>query len=79
MDYTVAVTKKGQMTLPKKIREFFDIKTPDRVVLEIDRKNKAIKIEALPDIMELAGKFKAPKGKSALKSRQYFEKHYHRV
>lgn len=78
MVYPVSITKKGQMTLPKKIRSFFGIKTPDKVLLELDKKNKAVKIKTLPDIMELAGKFKVKKPVDPVKIREYMGKNYAR-
>ncbi len=79
MPHIVSITKKGQMTLPKEIRVELGLKTPDKVSIELDDKKKTLKIEKVPDIMELAGRFKAPNGKTALKSREYLESHYKRA
>lgn len=78
MPYLVSVTKKGQMTLPKDIREILAIIPPAKVLVDFDKESKSFKIESLPDIMELAGKVKVSRGKSALKARKYLEKRYSR-
>ena len=73
----VSVTSKGQMTLPKEFRDRYKIKTRHRAIVETAE--DFIKVYAAPDIFELAGKFKAPKGMDALKARRYMETHYKRV
>lgn len=78
MPYIVSVTRKGQMTLPKDIREALQIVPPTRVLLDFEKKKSSFKIKTLPDILKLGGKFKAPVNKSALKARKYLEKHYSR-
>lgn len=76
MPYLISVTRKGQMTLPKDIRKFFGIIPPARVLVDFDKRKKTIKIEKLDDIMKLAARFRVPRGKSAIKARQYLEKNY---
>jgi len=71
------VTQKGQVTLPKALRDKFGIKAQKRV--QITAGKEYIKIKPVLDIVDLAGKYKAPKGKNALKAREYMEKHYERV
>ncbi len=75
---TSRVTTKGQVTLPKEIRDALGVRSADRVAFEIDGDEKKIVIKKAPDIMELAGKHKAPSGKSALKARKYIEENYKR-
>lgn len=41
MSYTVAITKSGQMTLPKVLREFLGVEGAKRVTLE-KRKNEVV-------------------------------------
>ncbi|HLD04035.1 MAG TPA: AbrB/MazE/SpoVT family DNA-binding domain-containing protein [Candidatus Dojkabacteria bacterium] len=68
------ITQKGQVTLPKKFRDKLGIKPYQRV--KIEQAKGYLKISPTIDILQLAGKFKAPRGKSALKSRQELEKNY---
>lgn len=73
----VTVTQKGQVTLPKKYRDILKIKT--RSAVKIVPSGDHLKIYPTVDILDLAGKFSAPKGMTALKAREYMEKHYKRV
>lgn len=79
--YSSTITKKGQIVIPKRLRDALKI-SPSRRVSVTPRMEKgkviAVIVEPIPDIMELAGKFKAPKGKDALKAREYMQTHYAR-
>ena len=77
MTQTVTLTKKGQMTLPKDFQKALGVKAPARVRLSFDKRRKMLKVEHIPSILEFGGKLKAPKGKSALKAREYMETHYY--
>ncbi len=81
MIYKTTVTRKGQMTLPKELREKLDIKAPSRVALELGKNGRTIRIVRREDILDMAGRFKskAGKGKDALKARERFEKEYERI
>ena len=75
------MTRKGQIVIPKPWRDAMELSHGRPV--DISPQMKAGKIIAVvvkpaPDIMELAGAFKAPKGRNALKAREYMEKHYER-
>lgn len=70
------VTQKGQVTIPKKFREKLGIKPYDKVNFE--EKEGYLKITPVVDILDLAGKYQAPKGKTALKAREKMEKNYKR-
>jgi len=74
MIHTSTITKKGQITIPKQIRESFDLKEGEKVFIEIS--NEEIKIKPRPDIFELAGKFKPRKVKDAVKIRETMMKRY---
>ncbi len=80
MIYKTTVTKKGQMTLPRELREKLNIAAPSRVTLELGKDGRKIKIVPREDILDMAGRFKsrAAKNKNALKARDAFEKMYGR-
>jgi len=78
MTYLTSISKKGQMTLPKEIRESLKIIPPARLLIDFKKKKGSFEIKPLPDIIRLGGKFKAPERKSALKAREHLEKHYSR-
>ncbi len=77
MIYQSTITKKGQITVPKDLRNFLDLKPLSKVNFELEKNKKEIKIKKNPDILDLAGKFKSKK--SALKAREFFEKKYKRI
>ena len=71
------VTQKGQVTIPINIRNFLGLKPYSRV--GFSRMNSKVVLESTPDIMDLAGFIKAPKGANALKAREYMQTHYKRI
>jgi len=77
MQVMMTVTQKGQVTIPKKIREKFNINIYDKV--NVANAQGFIKVTPAHDILDLAGKFSFPKGKSVLKGRREIEKKYQRV
>ncbi len=68
------VTQKGQVTLPKKLRDKVGIKKLDKV--RIEQGNGYLKVIPTQDILEFAGIFKPKAGKSVLKARQKLEQNY---
>lgn len=77
MQLITTVTQKGQITIPKSLRQKFGIESFSKVYLEADR--GGIKITSSYDILDLAGKFK-PQGqkKSVLSAREEMEKSFKR-
>ena len=71
------VTQKGQVTIPKKFREKLGIEPYEKV--NIEAKKGHLKITPTVDILDFAGKYRAPKGKTALKAREEMAKNYQRV
>lgn len=61
MDATARVTSKGQMTVPKAVREALGIKEGDEVVFRVEG-NRAI-LARTPDFLELAGSIRVPAAK----------------
>jgi len=70
------VTQKGQITIPKDFRDALGIKPYQKI--KIEKAKGYLKVSPTVDIFDFAGRFKAPKGKSALKGRTELEKHYER-
>jgi len=71
------VTQKGQITLPKKLRDKYKIKTNSRIVVE-DGKGH-IRIKQAKSILDIVPLAKAPRGKNALIAREKMEAIYTRV
>ena len=76
MQIITTVTQKGQVTLPKKMREILGINEYDKVFVEAGKDH--IKIKPAEDILDLIGKFKIKNKKPLLKAREQMEKHYKR-
>lgn len=76
MQVLTTLTQKGQVTIPKQIRERFNIGAYDKV--NVAAGNSFIKITPTTDILDLAGTFSPPKGKSVLGARRALERAYKR-
>ena len=73
------ITSKWQMTIPQAVRLSLGLDKPGRVLLEIERKEKKIRITKPVDFYALAGSLKPKKIINAVAIRDYMEKHYERV
>ena len=78
MTFITTVTQKGQVTIPKKLRDELKIKTRSKVRVEKSKDYVKIYPDDAPHILDLAGKFKVPKGTNILKAREEMEKNYKR-
>ncbi len=76
MQFTTSVTQKGQITIPKDIRDKLGIKEYDRVI--VSEKNNQISIQPVKDILDFAGSMPVPKNKRKIDTREAFEKNYKR-
>ena len=78
MEYAVPISQKGQITLPKKLRDSVGI-TLQNLVL-ISQEGNYLRVSKTFDLLDLAGTVKTPKGKSKdiMKPRELMETHYER-
>ena len=76
MTYSTNLTKKGQLTIPKSIRE--KLKLDPTKKLSVDISNQEIRIKSHPDILDLAGTFKPKRKADVLKAREALGKAYER-
>jgi len=74
MPYQTTITQKGQVTIPKKIRDFLGLKPFSKVIWEIEKKE--VKVKSMPDVLDLAGKFKPKRKIPILKTREKLERKY---
>lgn len=77
MQILTTITQKGQITLPKKVRNLTGIQEYSKVQIEVE--NDSIKITPRYDILDIAGSLKPKKRKSALGARKAFERNYSRT
>ena len=61
MDATARVTSKGQVTIPKSVRDALDLHEGDELVFRLER-SRAV-VAKTPDFLELAGSVVVPRGK----------------
>lgn len=61
MDTLAKVTSKGQVTIPKSVREALGIREGDEVLFRVERSRAVISKSS--DLLDLAGAVAVPKGK----------------
>jgi antitoxin PrlF len=61
MDATARLTSKGQVTIPKTVRDALDLHEGDELVFRLER-SRAI-VAKTPDFIELGGSVAVPSGK----------------
>lgn len=76
MVYSTTMTKKGQITIPKEIRDTLKLKEGKKMLVEFERKKEEIKIKPSPDILDLAGTLKPKKVVDPVKIRELMAKKY---
>ena len=79
MTHFTTMTSKGQITIPKKMREALNLSKNKKIGIDLASTGKEIKIRAYPNIIELAGTFKPKKKIDVMKAREAFEKGYERI
>lgn len=60
MDFAAKMTSKGQLTVPKPVREILRLRPGDRVLFRVER-NRAI-LTRTEDFLDLAGTVVVPEG-----------------
>lgn len=61
MDASARLTSKGQVTIPKAVRDALDLHEGDELVFRVERKRAVV--AKTPDFIELAGSVAIPAGK----------------
>jgi AbrB family looped-hinge helix DNA binding protein len=77
MAYLTTITKKGQITIPKEIRKILKLGEKERLIVELERKKREIKIKPTEDFLEFAKKIKVKRKIDPIKARLFMEKHYY--
>lgn len=77
MQSITTVTQKGQVTIPKAIRDVLYIKPYTNVIVE--RFKNYVKITPQRSLLNMFPIASAPRGKDALLAREFMEKNYSRV
>ena len=79
MTYQATITRKGQMTIPKRLREILGLGLGDRVILEPEKRSRRVKITPVPSLESLAGSFRVKKPRNPVAIRKHMERHYERA
>jgi len=79
MVYSTTITRKGQITIPKTIRDALKLPANKKILVEFKDEQKEIRLRPQPDILDLAGTFKPKKKADVLKAREAIEKGYERA
>jgi len=61
MDSTARITSKGQVTIPKTVRDALELREGDEVLFRVER-SRAV-IAKTPSLLDLAGSVPVPAGK----------------
>ncbi len=61
MDERARLTAKGQVTIPKRVREALDLHAGDELIFRVERARAVV--AKTPDFVELAGSVGVPAGK----------------
>ncbi len=77
MTYSTTITQKGQITIPKEIRDVLKINKGEKLLIEFEEKNGEIIIKPTLDILDIAGTFQV--NNNVLKARDKFENKYERL
>lgn len=78
MNYIMPVTQKGQVTIPKEVRDILGLDENSKLEFKKSKKGN-IEIQKAKTILDFAPIAEAPKGMTALKAREYMETRYKRA
>lgn len=79
MTYQTTITSKGQITIPKPLRELLGLSTEQRIQIGLTPHQNGVVIKPVSDLLTLAKTIKPKHAANVLKARQAFEAHYGRV
>lgn len=78
MTYQTTMTRKGQITVPKVIREALHLRRAHKVMIELLAGEAAAKIMTAHDFLETAGKIRVKRRVNPVSARKYLEAAYAR-
>jgi len=78
MTYQTTITTKGQVTIPKAFRDLLQLDKYDKVVVELEKNGKSLKLSPSGDFLAIARKIKTKKKGNPLAGRDAMERSYER-
>ena len=79
MTYQTTITRKGQITIPKEIRDVLRLTKNKKLIVDFEKGKGEIRIKPSYDFLEVVKGIKVKKKMDVVKAREYMEKHYERV
>lgn len=79
MTYQATMTSKGQITIPKALREILGLSTAQKIQMSIMPDQAAMVITPASDFLKIAKTITPKRRLDVLKGRQAFATHYDRV
>lgn len=79
MTYQTTITRKGQITIPKEIRDILELEEGKKLELELERDKREVRIKPSHDFLKIVKTIKVKKKIDPVKVREYMEKFYERV
>ena len=79
MTYQATITRKGQVTIPKEIRDALYLTKDKKIMIDFEKEKGEIRMKPTHDFLEIAKDIKVKKKIDVVKAREYMEKHYERL
>ncbi len=74
MTYQITITRKGQLTIPKDIRDALHLGVSKKVIIELEDNGAAARILPALDFLEVAKKIKLKRPANPVHARAHLEK-----
>ncbi len=78
MTYQTTITQKGQVTIPKPLRDYLHLHKSSKVVVELEKGGRSIKLSPSGDFFAIVRKLKIKSKGSPLVGRAALEQQYER-
>lgn len=77
--YYATMTSKGQLTMPKAVRDALKLSKNTKLKISIDHSKQSVTLRPAADFVELVNQLPMRKGMDPVEARKYMEENYERV